>query len=100
MTQQNHNIQYAARAGSVAGLVILPLGPVDLFGKGGAMYLTLDKNIDGSPSSRGSGSNAFYGAGIGVRIGRSMALRAEYEYVDAANLSRMQMYSASFIIRF
>src|SRR5262245_53075397 len=38
--------------GSVTGLAILPLGPVDLFAKGGALYSTLRKDTGGTTSSR------------------------------------------------
>jgi hypothetical protein len=89
---------YSMEAGSVAGLVILPIGPVDLFGKGGAMYSTLHKNVGGTTTSR-SGNDAFYGAGVGFNIG-SIGVRAEYEYFDVGNLKRMQAYTASLLIRF
>jgi hypothetical protein len=40
------------------------LGPVDLYGKLGALYWSSDKSIGGSTSSK-TGSSAFYGVGVG-----------------------------------
>jgi hypothetical protein len=97
-TPAGQNVSYSLDGGSASGLVILPIGPVDLFGKGGAFYSRLNKNIDGTNSSR-TGTNTFYGAGIGFHIGR-LGLRAEYEYFDVSNLNRAQMYSLSGVFQF
>ena len=97
-TVLGQNVEYKMQGASAAGLVILPLGPVDFFGKGGAIYSSLDKNIGGTASSK-TGTNAFYGAGIGFHIGR-FGIRAEYEYFDVSNLNRAQMYSLSGVFQF
>src|SRR5262245_33926902 len=55
------NVAYDVRGGTAAGLVIFPLGPVDFFAKGGAIYSSIDKNIGGTSSSR-TGTGALYGA--------------------------------------
>lgn len=89
---------YSMDAGSLAGLVILPIGPVDLFGKAGAIYSTLHRDVGGTSSSR-TGSDPFYGAGVGFHVG-SIGVRAEYEYFDVGNLKRMQAYTASVVIQF
>src|SRR3954464_5189160 len=49
---------------SVAGLAILPLGPIDLYGKLGALSWISDTTIAGSTSSK-SGTDTFYGLGVG-----------------------------------
>ena len=70
-----------ADALSVSALVFLPLGPVDLFGRVGAV------NWDGEVSSvslgdfKDDGTDVSYGVGAQFRLG-SLALRAEYEMFD------------------
>ena len=92
------SVEYRMQGGTAAGLVILPLGPVDFFGKGGAVYSSVDKNIGGTTSSK-TGSGAVVGAGIGLRLG-NFGIRAEYEYFDLSGVNRLQMYSISGVIQF
>jgi hypothetical protein len=97
-TIMGQNVEYKAQGGSAAGLVIFPLGPVDFFGKAGALYSSIDKNIGGTTSSK-TGTNAMYGAGVGFRLGR-FGIRAEYEYFDVSGINRLQMYSVSGVFQF
>jgi len=97
-TSAGQNLNYTLRGETAAGLLILPLGPLDLYGKAGALYWTVDKNIGGTSSSK-TGTNPFYGAGIGFRVWK-LGVRAEYEYYDVPNLDRVQMYSAGVLFQF
>jgi hypothetical protein len=97
-TALGQSVEYKVQGTNAAGLLIFPLGPMDFFGKAGAMYSTVDKNIGGTTSSKTS-TNPFYGAGIGFRIGK-FGIRAEYEYFDVSNLNRLQMYSVSGVYQF
>ena len=95
---QGQNVQYKLQGATAAGLLILPFGPVDFFGKAGALYSTLDKSIGGTSSSK-TGTNAFYGAGVGFRVWK-VGIRAEYEYFEVSNINRAQMYSVSGVFQF
>ena len=75
-----------------------PIGPLDLFAKGGFLSWSSYKNIGGSTTDR-SGSNALYGGGVGLRIGK-IGIRSEYERVDVSDLKRVETYSMSVIIQF
>lgn len=97
-TSLGQDLEYKASGANAAGLLIFPLGPVDFFGKAGAMRSSVDKNIGGTTSSQTS-TNPFYGAGAGIRFGK-FAVRLEYEYFDVSNLSRLQMYSLSGLYQF
>jgi hypothetical protein len=97
-TTLGQNVEYKLHGGSVAGLLILPLGPIDLFGKAGAMEWKSEKNIGGTVSSK-SGTNAVYGAGIGVKVWK-IGLRAEYERFDVKAVDRAEMVSVSAVFQF
>jgi hypothetical protein len=95
---QTQNVQYHLRGANAAGLLLFPLGPVDLYGKGGVVSWRSYKSIGGT-SSEQSGSNAFYGAGVGLRIGK-IGLRTEYERYNVSAVDRVETYSASLVIQF
>jgi hypothetical protein len=97
-SSQGQNVEYKLQGAELAGLLIFPLGPVDFFGKAGALYSSVDRNIGGTSSSRTS-TSPVYGAGVGFRLGR-FGVRAEYEYFDVSNLNRLQMFSVSGLIQF
>ena len=83
---------------SVAGLVILPLGPFDLYGKGGAINWSADTTIGGSTTSR-SGTDAFYGVGVGLYLWE-IGLRAEYERFQIKDVDRVDLFSLSALFQF
>jgi hypothetical protein len=72
---------------SVIGTI--PLGPVELFGKVGYYFYSLDTRVDFSSGplleSKHSRSDFLYGGGLGVTLFRHLNLRAEYERVDVHN---------------
>jgi len=97
-TLAGQNVQFKLTGASVAGLLILPLGPVDLYAKGGAMSWRSERSNGASTSSQ-SGSDPFYGAGIGVYLWK-VGIRAEYERFQIKDVDRLQMVSLSVLFQF
>jgi len=97
-SSQGQNVEYKLQGAELAGLLIFPLGPLDFFGKAGALYSSLDRNIGGTSSSK-TATNAVIGAGVGFRLGR-FGVRAEYEYFDVSNVNRLHLYTISGLIQF
>jgi Outer membrane protein beta-barrel domain len=83
---------------SVAGLVILPLGPLDLYAKGGALAWRTERTNGASTASQ-SGSDPFYGAGIGFYLWK-FGVRAEYERFQIKDVDRLEMLSLSVLFQF
>jgi len=83
---------------SLAGLVILPLGPFDLYGKGGAINWSADTTIGGSTTST-SGTDTFYGVGVGFYIWK-LGFRAEYERFQIKDVDRVDLFSLSALFQF
>jgi hypothetical protein len=92
------NVQFRLSGASVAGLVILPLGPVDLYAKGGALSWRSERTNGASMASQ-SGADPFYGAGIGFYLWK-IGVRAEYERFQIQDVDRLQMLSVSVLFQF
>ncbi len=60
----------------------LPIGPVELFAKGGLVFYDVKVSTNGSNLIDTSGHDPVYGVGIGFTVARRIALRAEYERID------------------
>ena len=86
------------RGASVAGLLIFPLGPIELFGKAGVISWRAQQT-SGATSSNRSGSDPFFGAGVGVNLGK-FGVRAEYERFNIQGIDKVQMLSLSALFRF
>jgi hypothetical protein len=97
-TINGQNVQYKVTGASGAGLLIFPLGPIDLFGKAGVMSWSSSTNIGGTTSSK-SGTNGLYGVGVGFRIWK-IGVRAEYEYFQVKDIDRAQMVTVSGVFQF
>jgi Outer membrane protein beta-barrel domain len=97
-TSLGQNVEYKLHGPSVAGLLIFPLGPLDLYGKVGTLAWSSDKNIGGASSTR-TGTDAFYGAGVGFRV-LKLGFRVEYERYDVPSADRVQMVSGSIVLQF
>jgi hypothetical protein len=93
-TDFGHRVEHKLRGATAA----LPLGPLDLIGKAGAVRWSYEASAGGASSSR-SGTNALVGAGIGFRIWK-LGVRAEYEYYDIKSVDRAEMLSVSAILQF
>jgi len=89
---------YKLRGPSAAGLVILPLGPLDLYGRWGVMSWSLDRTVNGMNTTN-KGTSPVYGAGVGFYLWR-VGVRAEYEYYAVKNIDSAQMLSLSVLFQF
>jgi hypothetical protein len=92
------SLQYKLKGASVAGLAILPLGPIDLYGKGGMLSWNLDRMVNGATQTN-KGTSPFYGAGLGFKL-FGLGVRAEYEYYKVKNIDSVQMLSVSALYQF
>ena len=81
-----------------AGLLIFPLGPIDLYGKGGAYNWKSELTFGGSTDSR-SGSDPFYGVGVGFYLWK-IGIRAEYERYQIKDVDRVDMFSVNALFQF
>jgi len=91
-------VQFKLHGYDAAGLLIFPLGPFDFYGKAGILSWSLDASGFGASSSK-TGSDPFYGVGIGFQIWK-IGVRAEYEYYKVKDIDRVQMYSLSALFQF
>ena len=94
----SQNVEFKLHGPSLAGLLILPLGPLDLYAKGGVIGWKLDQTVNGTTTGR-SGTDAFYGAGVGFYLWK-LGFRAEYERFQIKDVDRVQMLSASVLFQF
>ena len=92
------SLQYKLNGASIAGLVIFPFGPFDLFGKAGALNWNLERTVNGAGETH-KGTSAFYGIGAGFRVGPS-GLRAEFEQFRMMNIDSAQMVTVSALYQF
>jgi OOP family OmpA-OmpF porin len=89
------NVQFKLHGYDAAGLLIFPLGPIDLYGKVGMLSWT----ASGSGASSTSGTDPFYGVGAGFNIWK-IGIRAEYERYKIKDVDRVDMYSLSALFMF
>jgi len=79
-------------------LLILPLGPVDIFGRGGGHRATSTVGFNEDLTETKEWS-LLYGGGLGIRVG-SFALRFEYERLDLEAISELNQVTGGFTIAF
>jgi hypothetical protein len=80
------------------GLGILPLGPVELYGKLGVSRIDSDGNV-GAVFFEDKATELAYGAGIQFRIG-GLGLRAEYEKYDTDVIGDLDLITVGFTYTF
>jgi len=68
----------------------LPLGPIELFVKGGVVFYDLELTVNGESLVDESDQDVFYGAGVGLTLLSRLALRAEYEVVEVSELDEAE----------
>jgi hypothetical protein len=79
-------------------LLILPLGPVDIFGRGGGHRATSTVGfLDDLTETKEW--VLLYGGGLGFRVG-SFALRFEYERLDIEAIAEMNQITGGFTVAF
>ena len=79
------------KGASVFGVGIIPIGPVELFGKAGGARLKVN-GIYGDDRFRDSETNFAYGAGVSLAFG-NVGVRAEYENFDADDAGHLDLIS-------
>jgi opacity protein-like surface antigen len=78
---------------SAFGVFFVPVGPIDLFAKGGLISFDSTIKLDsGVAVRRDDGTNLAYGAGVQFRL-LSLSLRAEYERFDIDDYKDANMFS-------
>jgi hypothetical protein len=97
-TLAGQTVQFKLSGASLAGLLILPLGPLDLYAKGGALSWRSERSNGASIASQ-SGSDPFYGAGVGFYLWK-LGVRAEYERFQIKDVDRLEMLSVSVLFQF
>jgi hypothetical protein len=97
-TLAGQTVQFKLSGASVAGLLILPLGPLDLYAKGGALSWRSERSNGTSIASQ-SGTDPFYGAGVGFYLWK-VGVRAEYERFQIKDVDRLEMLSLSVLFQF
>ena len=79
---------------SLSALGFLPIGPVDLFARVGAIDWNADLSAPGIGSGSDDGTDLTYGVGAQFRVW-GLSLRAEYEVFDISDADTVDMISAS-----
>lgn len=94
----SQRVDFKLHGGYLAGLLIFPIGPFDLYGKGGAMSWKAESNVGATNASR-SGTDAFYGVGAAFYFWK-LGVRAEYERYQIKEVDRVDMLSVSALFQF
>jgi OmpA-like transmembrane domain len=97
-TLSGQNVQFKLSGASAAGLLIVPLGPVDVYGKAGMMSWRSETG-NGASTTGQSGTDPFYGVGVGFYFWK-LGIRAEYERYQIKDVDRMQMLAVSALFQF
>jgi hypothetical protein len=87
-----------AKGISAFGLGIIPVGPVEFFGKAGGARLK-SNGIYGPDEFSDSSTNFAYGFGVQLALG-SFGLRAEYENFDADDAGHLDLISVGLTYTF
>lgn len=81
-----------------SALLMLPLGPVDIYGRGGAFFWKNKVSV-GDISAEIDGTAFGFGGGLALRVG-SFSLRAEYEKELIEELNNPWLATLGFTIAF
>lgn len=95
-----NSLNYEAKttAWDVEALGLIRIAILDAFGKAGAMFWSKDVQI-GSISDDSSGTDFFWGLGVGVHLG-PVGVRAEWESVVIGSPDNLSMVSLSATLGF
>jgi opacity protein-like surface antigen len=91
-------VKYDTTGWDISGLAIVPLGPIDLFARGGYGWYDVTKKFSGIEVDDNKGA-WMYGLGAGFRIWR-LSLRAEWERFEIESLDHIDSYMLSAYFRF
>jgi len=81
------------------GMIILPIGPFDLFGKVGGFVWDHDIEVGDTKIRGDDGTDLAAGLGAALNIG-SFGIRAEFEYFDVDRVDNAYMLSAGLVYTF
>jgi len=98
MTIAGQEAKFKLHGAYAAGLLIVPVGPIDLYGKGGVYNWKSELSFGGTTDSR-SGSDPFYGVGAGFYVWK-IGIRAEYERYQIKDVDRVEMFSINALFQF
>jgi hypothetical protein len=82
---------------------VLPIGPVEIFGKWGIVGLDSEVDIEGvfgDVDSSTTDTDMCYGIGAAFVFGGHFGVRVEYEQFEAGDIDDLYMYSAGLEFRF
>lgn len=90
---------------SPTAIISLPIGPIELFAKGGAYYYDahVKAHFDssgGNIDSSNRRNDAMYGGGIGASVTDHLHIRAEYERLDIQNAKKSDAFWLTAALRF
>lgn len=92
-----------ARTFDLFAVGLLPVGPIDIFGKAGGARWTLSGNLQGPNSTLfaldRNGTSFAWGAGLQARLS-SLGARLEYEHFEMPDTDGARLFSASLIFTF
>ncbi len=91
-TVDGDKLEVDANGISLSLLGFLPIGPVDVFARVGAIDWNADVSSPGFGSVSDDGTDLTYGAGAQFRVW-SLAIRAEYEIFDISDADTVDMIS-------
>ena len=97
-TLGGQSAEFKLHGAYAAGLLLFPIGPIDLYGKLGIINAQAESRL-GATSSSSTDTDAFYGAGVGFRIWK-IGVRAEYERYQIRDVDRVQMFSLNALFQF
>ncbi|MEO6186622.1 MAG: porin family protein [Steroidobacteraceae bacterium] len=83
---------------AIYGVGLLPVGPVELFGKAGVSRIDAKGNV-GAVFYEDKATQFAYGAGVQLRLNQ-FALRAEYEKFDTDVIGDLDLISVGFTFTF
>ena len=91
------NVTINAKGWDLFGVGALPLGPVDLYAKVGAINWSSD--VSGAAKGSDNGTDAVYGAGVLFHFSK-IGVRAEYEKFEVQNTDSLYLISVGAEWRF
>jgi len=84
---------------AVFAVGFVPVGPVDLFAKGGLINYDSEVKLNGSRVFSDDGNELAYGVGVQFRL-LSLSVRAEYERFDVEHVDDLNMLSVGLTYTF
>ncbi len=92
----------------VFGVLRLPLGPLDVFGKAGVVFWDSEAEaVFASPpglpnrlSSDNDGTDLAFGVGADIALGNQLSLRGEFEWFDIDETDEVSFISIGLLYRF